>query len=103
MRYVRNFGLTGYRIEFRHCYLDDGWSRIKIDGHYKVVTVCFTTGYPDEDKPNYCGPSVYAKHEALHLLLGQLYYLCRSRFISSHELDEAEESLVWKLEKLIGD
>jgi hypothetical protein len=44
-----------------------------------------------------------AKHEAIHLLTNRLVNLAHNRFTRKHELEEATEEVVYKLEKLIPD
>ena len=42
-----------------------------------------------------------AKHEVIHLLLARMSTNGGSRFVSQYEVDESEEELVQKLEKLL--
>ena len=42
-----------------------------------------------------------AKHEMVHCILGTLYILGRSRYITESEIDREEEALTHKLEKLL--
>jgi len=42
-----------------------------------------------------------AKHEAIHILIGQLSNMARWRFLDQDRFDHAEEELVRRLEKII--
>ena len=94
------FGLTGYKVYFKHEPIDDGFADISINQSEMVVTVRLNRELPDKDKPHQ-DVRRSAKHEALHLLLHRLEYLGRCRYIGSEEIYEAVEELVFKLEELI--
>ncbi len=94
------FGLTGYQVYFKYEPLDDSFADISLNQNERVVTIRLNSTLPDKDKP-YKDVARSAKHEAIHLLLGELEYKAKSRYVSPEEIYEVIEELVFKLEELI--
>ena len=94
------FGLTGYKVYFKHEPLDGAFADININQEESVATVRLNSKLPDKDKP-FRDIKRHAKHEALHLLIGRLEMNGRYRFVSSGEMYESSEDLVHRLEGLI--
>ncbi len=99
-KWQQKFGLTGYRIYFKHESLDGAFANISINQGDMVVTSRLNTTIPNEDK-SHVDIKQIAKHEALHLLVGRLSQNGRYRYISENELVESIEELVFRLEGLV--
>jgi len=99
-KYQQRFGLIGYKVYFHYEPIDDSFANISINQEEMCVTARLNSNLPDKTKPhrdiNLC-----AKHEALHLLVGRLESLARSRFTNAGEIYEAGEELVRRLENLV--
>ena len=95
-----NLGLTGYKVYFVYEPLESSFANISINQEEMVVTARLNSGLPDKDKPHK-DTRQSAKHEALHLLVGRLEALARSRHVSASEIYEAVEELTRRLEGLI--
>jgi len=93
------FGLTGYKVYFKHEPLDS-FADIRINQGDMVATIGFNSDLPDKDKP-FLDVKCSAKHEALHLLIGRLEMAGHYRYSSEHEIWEASEELVHRLEGLL--
>ena len=94
------FGLTGYKVYFKHEPLDGSFASINVNQGDMIATVRLNSTLPDKDKP-FRDIKRSAKHEALHLLVGRLEQDGRYRYASESEIYEAGEELVNKLEELI--
>jgi len=94
------FGLTGYQVYFKYEPSDSGFANMKVDQTDMIATVRLNSKLPDKDKP-YKHIKRSAKHEAIHLLIGRLEQNGRYRYMSSDEVYEATEELVFRLEGLI--
>ena len=95
-QYQKRFGLEGYSVYFQQCVLSDCHADITTD-HYNMLATVRVNSTGSEGRKL----KDTAKHEALHLLLGEIMYLARNRYISEDILYSAEEQIVYKLEKLI--
>ena len=98
--YQALFGLSGYKVYFKQEPLQDDFASCKINLMGRVVTILLDTNASKEDR-KLCGVEENAKHEALHLLLGRLSILAHSRYVSQNEIEDAEEEIIRRLEKLI--
>ncbi len=101
-KWQQKFGLTGYKIYFKHEPLESGFASISVDQGNMVATVRLNSSLDNDDEP-FNDIKVDAKHEAIHLLLGRLDQNGRYRFTSESEIHESVEELVFKLEGLIKD
>lgn len=105
LQYQRELNLLDWDLAYEHskiksgAYAQAGRSLEDMNG-----TITFTTDWDDEvDKLNPQNIKETAKHEMLHLLLGQLSLLAQSRYITYREIEIAEHSVINKLVKLIPD
>ncbi len=98
--YQQKFGLTGYKIYFKHESLDGDFAQISVRQPNMNATVSLNNDLLDGDKP-FKDIKLDAKHEAIHLLLHRFVCNGWSRFTQRAELEEAEEEVVRKLENLI--
>ena len=101
-KWQQKFGLTGYKVYFKHEKLEDCFANILINIDAMVATAKLNSKVATEDKP-LRDAKRSAKHEALHLLVGRLELLGRARYCSKDEMYEAVEELVNKLVDLIPD
>jgi len=98
--YQRLFGLTGYKVYFKHEALEDSFAEIAVQQADRVATVAFNSELPDKDAL-FKDIRRSAKHEALHLMLNKLESLAKSRYLLPGDIYEASEEIVCKLEELI--
>jgi len=96
----QRFGLTGYKVYFKHEPLNDAFASISVRQDDMVATVYLNKELPKKDEPHK-DIKCSAKHEAIHLLLSRLENRAMSRFVMGDEIYEAVEELVFKLEELI--
>ena len=99
-KWQRRFGLTGYKVYFKHEQIADCFATLSINQSDMVVTATLNSKLPNKDKP-FKHIVNTAKHEALHLLVGRLEQNGYYRHSSKAEIFEAVEELVVKLEDLI--
>ena len=98
--YIKKFSLSGWRFDFylTNISTTEHQTEVIVDYSGCVVTVNFhieivrTSGETYEEVINY-----FAKHEMMHILIGNLAELAESRYITSDEIDKAQEELVYKL------
>lgn len=102
-KWQQRFGLTGYKVYFKHKSMgNNGFANIIINQGNMVATVTLNKELLAKDKP-YKDIKRTAKHEAIHLLIGRLEQNGRYRYVSDSEIYEACEELVFKLEDLVPD
>ena len=99
-KWQKLFGLTGYKIYFKHEPDDGYFASLTINQGNAIATARLNSKLPNKDKP-FKDVKNSAKHEALHLLVARLEKNGRCRYISDDEMYEATEELVHKLEGLI--
>ena len=99
-KWQQRFGLTGYKIYFKHEEIDGAFAKINIDLDSMRATVRLNNKLPDTARPHK-DIKGNAKHEALHLLISRLELNGKYRYASANEMDESAEDLVHKLEGLI--
>jgi len=99
-KWQKLFGLGGYAIHFKYEPLGDSFAAIAINQDEMTATARLNSELPNKDK-NHKDIKRDARHEALHLLLGKLEHLAKSRYTTNDEIYEADEELVHKLEDLI--
>ena len=100
--YQKQFGLSGYKVYFQFEEIGSAFASISVNQNEMIATVKLNSNLPDKAKP-FIDIKGSAKHEALHLLLYRLEHRAISRYVSSEEIDESVEEVVFKLEKLIND
>ena len=101
----KELGLMDYEIFFEHIYLKpvdfEVYARIYVTTMGRAVTVQLNLKIDKDSKKHWTGPAASGKHEAIHLLLNRLRWLGESRYLESSDLQEEEESLVRRLEKVL--
>ena len=98
--YQQKFGLTGYKVYFKHEELDGAFASLSFNQNDMVATVRLNSKLPEKDEA-FCDIKSSAKHEALHLLLARLESRGKERYIFYEDIYEATEEIVFKLEGLI--
>ena len=101
LKYQKLFGLTGYKIYFKHELLNAGYANITVNQGDMVATISLDNNISKEDR-KLRSVKENAKHEAIHLLLMKLENRAMDRYVRPEEIDEAVEELVFKLEDLIN-
>jgi len=99
-RWQERFGLNGWQVYFIHKPLDKSYASISWDISNMTATAYLSSKVRKIDEPDN-DIAAHAKHEAIHLLVGRLKTAASYRYISKDEIEEANEELVHKLEKLI--
>ncbi len=94
-RFAKELGLMHYECIFYHEDLVDDNARIRARHDGKTAAVSLST-----DVESYCTPEKLARHEALHLLLADYDGLAKHRYAPEIELDDENERIVRRLEKL---
>lgn len=97
--YQKELGLMGWDLTFRHEDIESFAScRCDADQRWCVIKLCTDWGN-GKDKPlTRCELDISAFHEVLHLRLGELRWLAKSRFTTMDEIDRADEDIVTALE-----
>lgn len=89
----------GWDLTFRHGGTEDAHANCLLDGNEKWCVVRLTTDWNGKDKPlTQLELDIAAYHEVLHLRLGSLRWLAKSRYTSEAEIDKADEETVVALE-----
>lgn len=95
-------GLMQYRITFEHKKLDRAFAKLYSDQKSKSAIAILNTEIDDDTIDEYGTPEESAVHEVIHLLLSRLVWLGESRYLFDNEIDEEDESIVRRLERLLG-
>lgn len=101
--YVQFFGLTQWQISFHHKPMVDTLASVEFDLSGKFAQVTLTTEYDSGHLDSATDDVVHfaAKHEAIHLTLGELTVMAQRRFVNQQDLEDAEEGIVRIFEKII--
>jgi len=99
LMWQQRLGLTQYDVVFQHVEIDGRYAEITIQQLGKLATVRLNSDTGNE----YLETDVrtHAKHEAMHLLLSRLAWLGQTRYLENHDLEEEEEAIVRRLEKVL--
>ena len=99
LKWQKELGLMQYRVVFYHKPLDDDYASITILESGKLASIILNTII--KEPKNDPGPEAHARHEVLHLLLSRLSWLGECRYIETCDLEEEEEAIVVRLEKVL--
>lgn len=100
LHWQKEFGCLDFEIAFTLDDLDGCVAQIKIDTKGKVAVVEMTNHIDGMDIGHF-NPVTTGKHEALHLLLRKISHLVSAMGVTGREIEDAEESAVRVLEKLL--
>lgn len=98
--WINRFGLNGWQLYFVKGDLQGQYSLIALCAEYHVATITLCEQF-DEEQGEIDIPHI-AKHEAMHLLIGDLSEAAESRWVTQHELNAIEEELVNRLMAVIS-
>jgi len=94
-KYVKEFGILDWDISFLHCNLDGSMARVLQTSLRRTCVVMLTTDWNDSVvKLSNQEIIDTAKHEVVHIILGNLRCVANARFVTEDEMELAEESLV---------
>ena len=102
-KWIDRFELSGWRFDYL---LEDiGKRQAEVERFYEncVVTVRFCTTLEKADGRSYTEViKDTAKHEMIHILIGNLATMAYSKYVSESEITKHEEELTRKLENIIN-
>ena len=98
--YQEKFGVTGYKVYFKHEPIQGAFADICVTQADMIATVRLNSK-PECD--TICPVKTSAKHEAIHLLLQRLEDKALNRFGTYQDIAETVEEIVFKLEELIPE
>jgi len=93
----KRFGLTDWSVCFHHETFEGGYACISSDANTRRADVTLNL-----DKLENIDIGRLGLHECLHLLVADLSSLGGERFVTEEDINRAEESLVVRLEKVLG-
>lgn len=99
--YLEKFGLSHYTVYYEPRVSNTELAQVR----YNVKDCNCTLYYSDnklDDDEIVVFKNGTAKHEAIHILTGELMCLAIMRYATEDQIEKAEETLVNKLEKLIA-
>lgn len=99
LEWQMKLGLTQYEIDFYLGPLTENVSELLVEQMGKLASVTLADRMSDRDIAK--GPTTFARHKAVHLLQSRFRYLAGCRYLDSNDLDEEEEALVRRLEKVL--
>jgi hypothetical protein len=73
-RLISRWGVSGWRIEYRHEKVADGYAQIQCSSPGRAIILTFTTVWPDK-RVSRAMIMEAAEHEVTHALLAPLYSL----------------------------
>lgn len=100
--YIKKFQLDDWKVYYEFDKMDDAFGRITKNYIAHVATIYLTDEWDETGLVSIeLGIKETAKHEIIHLLLGDISAMISSRFVTEDEVVHAEEKLVRKLEGLL--
>ncbi len=101
-KFIDRLHLDNYKVYFQLGGQNKGAFSTTFVKNVYVATICLTKEWDETGSEGiWKGLSQTAKHEVIHILLGRYSCVASWRHSSEDDLNEAEEELVRKLEKLI--
>lgn len=102
LKWADKFELNGWRFDFFLRDIGNAQALVMRDYEGCVATVKLDIKVTKDDFGSYDQLiKETAKHEMIHILVGNLSELAQSRYVQRDEIDKSEEELVRKLEKII--
>ena len=100
--WIKRLGLGGWEVNYFTCEEEGIHAKVHTDYGGCTATAFLAKKWDDKITPlSEETIRQAARHEMIHLLLGNFSLLASSRYVSEGELEKAEEELVMKLEKII--
>ena len=103
-KWIKIFELNGWNITYYHEELTPSKHIAQCSVNLEGRTINLSLNIISPDDYTYTNEEIksFAKHECIHALLGRFSVIGQSRYITSSEMYEAEEELVYKLVKIIN-
>ena len=98
-KWIEKFKLDNWEVHFR--WQDDREARASCTTELSNYIATLFLSKEWNYQPQLPEIEMVAKHEVIHLLLGRLSTNARMRYVGGDDLEESEEELVRKLEKLL--
>ena len=100
--YVKKFPVNGWRVDFFLKDIEGAQAQVINDYLGCVIRVNFCTEITKDPCETWSKLiKDTAKHEMIHVLVANLAELAASRYVTSDEIEKAQEELVVKLEEII--
>lgn len=100
-RWIDLLSLSDWKIYYRFYQIEDGLAGINRDYEGKIATVSLSP-FQERCSRSEVNVKSSARHEILHLLLGELDYLNGRRLVTSGSWDAAEHTVIRRLEALLN-
>lgn len=101
-RYLALFGLTDWKVYFRHEEIKDAYALCSSTMVERVATISLSTDWGNTKRPLTTKEITRtALHECVHLVVRDLYVAGSIRYMSDGEHDRCEESAVRRIENAI--
>lgn len=101
-RRLTQLGLNDWEVYFEHVHLDGRYAACSFKRLGRKATISMSTSW-GPFAPTAASLKRSALHEVLHLLIADLSCAGASRHATADELEQAEEALVTRLEKALGE
>ena len=103
LKWRDKLGLTDWRLNFKVDNIGSNYGTIYTKFTGKAATVVMTNEVNNKDEMSIFDAKKCGRHECLHLLLASLCYHAHARYIHQEDIDVAEETVIRRLEKVLGD
>lgn len=103
-RLIDEWELNNWDMRYVHAKIDDAYAEIVRDGENFDAAIILNTEVEGKIPRNITQKDYFkklAKHECIHLLLGNLTHCGESRWCTEEEMNRVEEELVRKLIRII--
>ena len=102
-KWIDIFGLNGYEFRYSHEYAADEESLADViwEPVSRSVHIRLCENWSDSYKKDDLQVRICSFHEVLHVLIGKLSVLSKSRFILEREVEEEEHAIIRTLEKVL--
>jgi len=95
-------GLTQYSLFFSVEELKKSYAQINVDEMSKGASIAFTKECKSQEVV-FLNSKKSGLHECLHLLINRMNWLGAARYIENNDLEEENEAIVCRLEKVLSD
>lgn len=97
-KWIKFWGLIDWRVFYEHIQID-AYGSCSCDSPGKICTIQFSTKWDEPITEE--GIKRVAFHEISEMLIGPLFSLSLSRFVTRNEIAEASHSIIRRLENCI--
>ncbi|HEC66811.1 MAG TPA: hypothetical protein ENI23_16170 [bacterium] len=99
-KWINQFELNNWDIDYSHNPNKNAISSLRANLSSYIATINLSTTW-DTTPLDEANLNMLAKHEVIHLLMARSMSFAKSRYITSDEIEEAEEELTNKLVNII--